>query len=78
VLKRPFDPAVIHGAALEFGDRIALLATGDLPAAIAALAPPGVLPGRVIDEVPAAGRLLRVALSERFLEARRLTGFQDT
>lgn len=78
VLKRPFDPAVIHGAALEFGDRIALLATGDLPAAIAALAPPGVLPGRVIDEVPSAGRLLRVALSERFLEARRLTGFQDT
>jgi tetratricopeptide (TPR) repeat protein len=78
VLKRPFDPALIHGAALEFGDRIALLATGDLPAAIAALAPPGVLPGRVIDEVPAAGRLLRVALSERFLEARRLTGFQDT
>jgi tetratricopeptide (TPR) repeat protein len=78
VLKRPFDPALIHGAALEFGDRIALLATGDLPAAIAALAPPGVLPARVIDEVPAAGRLLRVALSERFLEARRLTGFQDT
>ncbi len=78
VLKRPFDPAVIHGAALEFGDRIALLATGDLPAAIAALAPPGVLPGRVIDEVPAAGRLVRVALSERFLEARRLAGFQDS
>ena len=77
VLKRPFDPAVIHGAALEFGDRIALLATGDLPAAIAALAPPGVLPGRVIDDVPAAGRLVRVALSERFLEARRLAGFQD-
>lgn len=78
VLRRPFDPAVIHGAALEFGDRIALLATGDLPAAIAALAPPGVLPGRVIDEVPAASRLVRVALSERFFEARRLTGFQDT
>lgn len=77
VLRRPFDAAVIHGAALEFGDRIALLATGDLPAAIAALAPPGVLPGRVIDEVPAAGRLVRVALSQRFLEARRLTGFQD-
>lgn len=77
VLRRPFDPAVIHGAALEFGDRIALLATGDLPAAVAALAPPGVLPARVIDEVPAAARLVRVSLSERFLEARRLTGFQD-
>lgn len=77
VLRRPFDAALIHGAALEFGDRIALLATGDLPAAVAALAPSGVLPARVIDEVPAAARLVRVSLSERFLEARRLTGFQD-
>lgn len=77
VLRRPFDAAVVHGAALEFGDRIALLATGDLPAAIAALAPPGVLPARVIDDVPAAARLVRVALSDRFLEARRLAGFQD-
>ena len=74
VLKRPFDAALVHGATLEFGDRVALLATGDLPAAVAALAPPGVAPGRVIDEVPSAGRLVRVSLSERFLEARRLCG----
>lgn len=77
VLERSVDAAAIKSSVLECGDRVALLATGDLRGALGAL---GARTGertevaRVIDEKPVANRLVRVALSERYFEARHVTG----
>jgi len=67
------DAEAIHAGALEFGDRVALLASGDLPGALALLG--GGRPVvRAVTEVPVAGRLVRVAVSDRFLDARQIAG----
>lgn len=65
------DPETIRAGAHELGDRVALLATGDVAAGIALLSTGA---RRASESVSAIDRLLRVALSERFMEARRLAG----
>ncbi len=67
------DAEAIHAGALEFGDRVALLASGDLSGALSLLGE-GRSPPRAVAEVPVAGRLVRVALSDRFLDARQIAG----
>ena len=68
------DAETIRAGALELGDRVALLATGDVAGGIALLSPPGTAPIEAVEAVPAVGRLVRVALSDRFMEARRIAG----
>lgn len=65
------DAEAIHAGALEFGDRVALLASGDLEGALALLGG-GRAAAKAVVEVPVAGRLVRVALSDRFLDARQI------
>lgn len=66
------DADAIHAGALELGDRVALLASGDLPAALRLLGPGDAPLTQVIQDVAPAGRLVRVAISDRFVEARRI------
>lgn len=68
------DPEAIRAGALELGDRIALLASGDVAGAIRLLAPEGTSPVEAARTVPAVTRLLKVALRERFMEARLAAG----
>jgi tetratricopeptide (TPR) repeat protein len=68
------DAETIRAGALELGDRVALLATGDVAGGIALLSPPDTAPIEAVEVVPAVGRLVRVALSDRFMEARRIAG----
>lgn len=65
------DAEAIHAGALEFGDRVTLLASGDLEGALALLGG-GRVAAKAVAEVPVAGRLVRVALSDRFLDARQI------
>ncbi len=74
VLGQGIDAEAIQAGALELGDRVALLATGDVAGALAALTPEGMAPARAVEEVVLVGRLARVALSDRFLEARHIAG----
>ncbi len=79
-----FDPARLGLAASELGDRVALLATGSVPAAIGSLlklaSSPGVSEstpaGRVqaIRQVPEALSLLEFATSDTLFEARSRVG----
>ncbi len=66
------DADAIHDAALEFGDRVSALVSGDFEGAFQLRVPRGVELSQGLTEIPSLGRLVRVCLSERFLEARRL------
>lgn len=59
---------------VELSNRLAMLSSGDIKGAIEALTPQGSTPGAALTTAPALGRLVRVAISDRFLEARHLTG----
>ncbi|MFO0610399.1 MAG: hypothetical protein U0324_44980 [Polyangiales bacterium] len=65
------DAEAIRAGAHELGDRVALLATGDVAGGIALLSAGA---RRASESVATIDRLLRVALSERFMEARRAAG----
>ncbi len=65
------DPEAIRAGTHEIGDRVALLATGDVAGGIALLSAGT---RRASESVATIDRLLRVALSERFMEARRAAG----
>jgi tetratricopeptide (TPR) repeat protein len=65
------DAEAIRAGAHELGDRVALLATGDVAGGIALLSAGA---RRASESVATIDRLLRVALSERFMEARRIAG----
>lgn len=75
-----FDPALLANVATEFGSRAALVATGDSPAAIAALLKVDLIPHdpasskSMTDAIHAsrdARALLGFALSDAFLNARQ-------
>ncbi len=68
------DAETIRAGALELGDRVALLATGDIAGGIALLSPAGLDAIDAVESVAPVGRIVRVALSERFMEARRIAG----
>jgi tetratricopeptide (TPR) repeat protein len=68
------DAETIRAGSLELGDRVALLATGDVAGGIALLSPSNLEAIDAVESVAAVGRLVRVALSERFMEARRIAG----
>ncbi len=68
------DAETIRAGALELGDRVALLATGDIAGGISLLSPSGLDAIDAVESVAPVGRLVRVALSERFMEARRIAG----
>lgn len=65
------DAEAIRAGTHEIGDRVALLATGDVAGGIALLTAGT---RRASESVATIDRLLRVALSERFMEARRIAG----
>jgi hypothetical protein len=68
------DGEVLAAGALELANRVGLLASGDVLGAVQALTPQGTEPKAALTSVPMLGRLIRVALSERFAEARHATG----
>jgi cellulose synthase operon protein C len=68
------DVELIRSGALEFGNRMALMLTGDIAGGIALLSPPAMTASAAVELVPDVGRLVQVALSDRFMEARRLAG----
>ncbi len=59
---------------VELANRLAMLSSGDIKGAIEALTPQGSTPRAALSTAPALGRLVRVAISDRFTEARHLTG----
>lgn len=68
----PIDAEGLRSGAWELGNRLALLATDDMPAALALLAPiDGATPEQLASTMP-LGRLLRASLNDRFAEARRV------
>ncbi|MBI5515192.1 MAG: hypothetical protein HY909_15555 [Deltaproteobacteria bacterium] len=71
---RGLDGDAIQMGAMELGDRLGLLATAELSGALEALAPSGMSPQKAVRDDAIVGRLVRVALSDRFLEARHLSG----
>lgn len=59
---------------VELANRLAMLASGDVKGGIEALTPQGATPKAAVATAPALGRLVRVAISDRFMEARHVTG----
>lgn len=74
IARKGFDGETLSAGAIELAQRMAVLASGDVAGAVAALTPPGIDPASAVKSVPAVGRLVRVVLSDRFLEARHVTG----
>ena len=69
--KGPLDPDALVAGAWELGNRLALLATDDMAAAVSLLAPSAGASAEQLTATTALGRLLRVSTSDRFADARR-------
>jgi hypothetical protein len=67
----PMDPDALLAGAWELGNRLALLATDDMSAAISLLSPVDGASAAQLTATTALGRLLRVSTSDRFADARR-------
>jgi hypothetical protein len=64
----------LKNGAIELANRIAVLAGGDVAGAVAGLLPAGANLAEQLRASTSVGRLVRVVLSDRFLEARHVTG----
>lgn len=72
--RRAIDGDTLRNGTLELAARMAVLAGGDFEAAVAGLAVEGSTLTEQLRSATDVGKIVRVALSDRFLEARRMGG----
>lgn len=72
--RRNIDGDAIANGTIELANRIAVLAGGDISGAIRGLLPAGANLNDQLQATTAVGRIVRVALSDRFMDARLRTG----
>lgn len=72
--RRALDGEALAAGTVELANRIAVLAGGDVAGAVAGLVPAGASITEQLHSPTAAGRIVRVVLSDRFMEARHATG----
>jgi hypothetical protein len=72
--RRALDGEALAAGTVELANRIAVLAGGDVAGAVAGLLPAGASLAEQLRSATPVGRIVRVVLSERFMEARHATG----
>lgn len=76
--RRALEGEALAAGTVELANRIAVLAGGDVNGAVAGLVPAGGDRDEQLRAPTAAGRIVRVVLSDRFMEARHVTGADRT
>ncbi|MFO0557688.1 MAG: hypothetical protein U0269_06685 [Polyangiales bacterium] len=72
--RRALEGEALAAGTVELANRIAVLAGGDVGGAVAGLLPAGANLAEQLRAPTQVGRIVRVVLSDRFLEARHITG----
>jgi hypothetical protein len=72
--RRAIDGDALAAGTIELANRIAVLAGGDVGGTVAGLLPAGASLPDQLRTPSAVGRIVRVVLSDRFMEARHVTG----
>jgi hypothetical protein len=76
--RRAMEGEALAAGTVELANRIAVLAGGDVGGAVAGLVAAGANLAEQLRVPTPAGRIVRVVLSDRFLEARHITGADRT